>query len=324
MAEKALKSRIGEIVQGKFNLEQKKKPLQFKSLLEKYLVWAKDNHRSFQRDITISKVLENFFRGMQINTISSWHIEKYKSKRKADGLSLSTVNRELTVLKRIFNLGIKWNLINDNPVNGVKFFRIPIQKPRVLSEEEFIMLYISASEHLKPILLVAISTGMRKGEILNLRWKDINFAENYIQVIDSKNYESRDIPISKHLKRALLNLKEIDSGKDYLFCYHDKKPIKYIYRSFGTALKKAGINKYTFYSLRHTFATRAVMAGVDIVTLKELLGHKTIQMTMRYSHPSPEHKKKAVDLVSIDTYTDTSIADSEITKGAKASLNAVK
>ena len=315
-----MKSRIGEIVQGKFNLEQQKKPLQFKSLLEKYLIWAKDNHRSYQRDITISKVLGNFFRGMQINAVSSWHIEKYKSKRKADGLSLSTVNRELTVLKRIFNLGITWDLINENPVTGVKFFRIPIQKPRVLSEEEFKMFYNSASEHLKPILLVAISTGMRKGEILNLRWKDINFAENYIRVRDSKNYESRDIPISDHLKRALLNLKEIDSEKDYLFCYHDKKPIEYIYKSFGTALKRAGINKCTFHSLRHTFATRAVMAGVDIVTLKELLGHKTIQMTMRYSHPSPEHKKKAVDLVSIDTYTDTSVTTIEIDTAVKSSL----
>ena len=165
---------------------------------------------------------------------------------------------------------------------------------------------------------------MRKGEILNLRWNDINFAENYIRVRDSKNYESRDIPISDHLKRALLNLKEIDGEKDYLFCYHDKKPIEYIYKSFGTALKRAVINKCTFHSLRHTFATRAVMAGVDIVTLKELLGHKTIQMTMRYSHPSPEHKKKAVDLVSIDTYTDTSITTRVIDTGVKSSLKAIK
>jgi integrase len=219
MAEKALKSRIGEIVQGKFHLEQKKKPVQFKSLVEKYLIWARDNHRSYQRDVTISKVLERFFKGMQINTISSWHMEKYKSKRKADGLSLSTVNRELTVLKRIFNLGIEWKLVNENPVTGVKFFKIPIQKPRVLSEEEFKMLYNSASEHLKPILFVAISTGMRKGEILNLQWKDINFEENYIVVRDSKNYESRDIPISDLLKRALLRLKQVDREEDYLFCY---------------------------------------------------------------------------------------------------------
>ena len=140
----------------------------------------------------------------------------------------------------------------------------------------------------------------------------------------SWNYESRDIPISDLLKRALLRLKQVDREEDYLFCYHDKKPIEYLYRSFGTALKRSGINKCTFHTLRHTFATRAVMAGVDIVTLKELLGHKTIQMTMRYSHPSPEHKKKAVDLVSIDTYTDTSIVNRKIDREANSSLKAVK
>ena len=324
LAEKALKSRIGEIVQGKFKLEEKKKPEQFKSLLEKYLAWAKDNHRSYQRDVTISKSLEKFFKGMFIDSINSWNVEKYKSKRKSHGLSLSSINRELTVFKRIFNLGKEWKLASENPVTGVKFFKIPIQKPRVLSEDEFKMLYNSASEHLKPILFVAISTGMRKGEILNLKWKDINLKENYIVVTDSKNYESRDIPINDYLKRVLLKLKHDASEEDYLFCYHDKKPIEYLYRSFGTALKRSGISKCTFHTLRHTFATRAVMAGVDIVTLKELLGHKTIAMTMRYSHPTPEHKKRAVDLISIDTYTDTSIVTNEIGREAKTSLNTIK
>jgi integrase len=323
-AEKAFSIRKAEIAQGKFDIINTQKQVKFEVLLNDYLEWAKDNHRSYQRDVTISKVLERFFKGMHINTISSWHVEKYKSKRKADGLCLSTVNRELTVLKRIFNLGIQWKLVNENPVTGVKFFKIPIQKPRVLSEEEFKMLYNSASEHLKPILFVAISTGMRKGEILNLQWKDINFEENYIVVRDSKNYESRDIPISDLLKRALLRLKQVDREEDYLFCYHDKKPIEYLYRSFGTALKRSGINKCTFHTLRHTFATRVVMAGVDIVTLKELLGHKTIQMTMRYSHPSPEHKKRAVNLVGIDTYTDTSTVTNEIDREPITRLNTTK
>jgi len=323
MAEKALKSRIGEIVQGKFHLEQKKKPVQFKSLVEKYLIWAKDNHRSYKRDITISKSLEKFFKRKFIDSINSWHVEKYKSKRKSDGLSLSSINRELTVLKRIFNLGIEWKLAQDNPVQGVKFFKIPLQKPRALSEEEFKLLFNSASEHLKPILFVAISTGMRKGEILNLRWKDINLEEKYIVVRDSKNYESRVIPINNKLEKVFIEINHNASEDEYLFCYHDEKPIEYIYRSFRTALKKSGIKKCTFHSLRHSFATRAVMAGVDIVTLKELLGHKTIAMTMRYSHPTPEHKKKAVDLIGIDTYTDTSLVSNEKSKQAVTRLNII-
>lgn len=164
----------------------------------------------------------------------------------------------------------------------------------------------AGSDHLKPILIVAISTGMRKGEILQLKWSDIDFAEDYIVVRDSKNYESRVIPMNNNLKQELIKLREDNGDGKYLFSYHDGKPIEYVYRSFGTALKRSGIKKCTFHSLRHTFATRAVMAGVDIVTVQELLGHKTIAMTKRYSHPTPEHKKKAVNLISVDTSLDTS------------------
>lgn len=128
VAEKALKARVGEIVQWKFNLEKTKKPIQFDKLLERYLEYAKDNHRSYQRDITISKVLLKFFGSMQLSNITSWHVEKFKSQRKEQGLSLSSINRELTVLKRVFNLGIEWKLTNHNPVKGVKFFKIPLQK----------------------------------------------------------------------------------------------------------------------------------------------------------------------------------------------------
>jgi integrase len=201
---------------------------------------------------------------------------------------------------------------------------IPLEKPRVLSEGEFKLLYGAATRHLKPILLIAFCTGMRKGEILNLKWKDINLEDDYILVRHSKNNESRIIPISENLKSVLQKHKTDDKQDDYLFCYHDKKPMESIYKSFGTALKKSGIKKCTIHSLRHTFATRAIMAGVDIVTVQELLGHKTIAMTKRYAHPTPEHKRRAVNLVSIDTYTDTSMKISGIAKEGLTNVTTVK
>lgn len=172
-AEKALKARAGEIVQGKFNLEKTKKTVLIDRLLENYLKYAKDNHRSYKRDVTISKVLLKFFGKMPLANITSWHVEKFKSQRKEEGKSLSTINREVTVLKRVFNLGIEWELTTHNPVKGVKFFKIPLGKLRVLSEEEFLRLFNSATPHLRPILLSAVSTGMRRGEVLNLKWEDI-------------------------------------------------------------------------------------------------------------------------------------------------------
>jgi len=313
VAEKALKARIGEIVQGKFNIEKAKKPALFNRLLENYLKYAKDNHRSYKRDVTISKVLLKFFSKMPLNNVTSWHVEKFKSQRKEEGKSLSTINRELTVLKRVFNLGIEWKLTSHNPVKGVKFFKIPLGKLRVLSEEEFQRLFNSATPHLRPILLIAVSTGMRRGEVLNLKWEDIDFKTGVIFVRDSKSYESRAIPMSENLKEALKELRK-NSDNEYLFCNLDGTPIESVNRSFHTARKRSGIAYCTFHCLRHTFATRAVMKGVDLATVQELLGHKTIAMTKRYSHPTPEHKKKAVELVSIDTSLDTSTQQREFSK----------
>jgi integrase len=188
-----------------------------------------------------------------------------------------------------------------------------LEKLRVLSEQEFQRLFNSATAHLRPILLIAVSTGMRRGEVLNLRWEDIDFKTGVIFVRDSKSYESRAIPMSENLKEALMELRK-DSDNEYLFCNLDGTPIESVNRSFHTARKRSGIAYCTFHCLRHTFATRAVMAGVDIVTVQELLGHKTIAMTKRYSHPTPEHKKKAVELVSIDTSLDTSTQLEEFPK----------
>jgi integrase len=143
---------------------------------------------------------------------------------------------------------------------------------------------------------------MRRGEILNLRWDDVYFKEGYIIVRDSKNYESRIITLHPVLKNVLLSLKG-NSRSEYVF--EGRKTIK---RAWENALRKSGIAHCRFHDLRHTFATRLVMNGVDLVTLQELMGHKDINMTKRYSHPTPEHKKQAVErlnLGAMDTYLDT-------------------
>jgi len=312
VAEKALKARRGEIVQGKFNLKTENKPTFFDDLLNKYLEYAKDNHEAYDRDVGICKLFKSYFRNEEISKISSWYVEQYKSKRRKDNLKPSTINRELTVLKRIFNLGIIWNICLTNPVKNVEFFKIKPIKERVLSDNEFLKLYKAASDHLKPILHTAIETGMRKGEILNLKWDNIDFENNYIYVENSKNNESRSIPISTFLKITLQKLNKNKRSGEYLFCYHEGKPIEHIYRSFNTALTISGIKKCRFHDLRHTFATRMVTSGGDIVTAKEILGHKSIIMTQRYSHPSPEHKKKAVNMISIDTSLDTKEISNQI------------
>ncbi|MGE5443759.1 MAG: tyrosine-type recombinase/integrase, partial [Ignavibacteriales bacterium] len=180
-----------------------------------------------------------------------------------------------------------------------------------LSEEEFERLYGAATSEFRPILLTAITTGMRKGEILNLKWVDVNLEEGFILVRDSKNYESRAITIHPKLKEALLTLAN-KSQSEYVF--EGRKTIK---RAWENALRKSGIPHCRFHDLRHTFATRLVMKGTDLATLQELMGHKDINMTKRYSHPTPEHKKQAIerlDLGTIDTYLDTKATSTEISE----------
>jgi len=142
---------------------------------------------------------------------------------------------------------------------------------------------------------------MRKGEIFNLKWQDVNFNLRLVHVSDSKNNEARDIPINDVLYETLKALKDkAEEGQDYIFVNpKTNKPYDNVKKSFKTALKKAGIEDFTFHDLRHTFASHLVMSGVDLMTVKELLGHKDIKMTMRYSHLSPDHKRMAVKRMEV-------------------------
>ncbi len=208
----------------------------------------------------------------------------------------------------MFNVAIEWDLITSNPAKKVKLFPEKPNQLRTLSHDEFEKLYNASSDFLKPVMIVAVNTGMRRSEILYLKWDDVNLKQGYITVIESKNNESRSIPINKILMDTLSCVKNTSPG-DYVFSHSNGEPVKSVKKGFWAALRRSGINKCRFHDLRHTFATRLVMAGVDIVTVKEPMGHKDIKMTMRYSHPTPEHKKQAVERlnsVAMDTYLDPS------------------
>jgi integrase len=144
------------------------------------------------------------------------------------------------------------------------------------------------------MIIVALNTGMRLGEILSLTWDRVDFERGVITVERSKNDGVRHIPINKQLTEELEAVKLIATGK-YVFSKSTGEPFKDIKNGFWSTLRRSGIRKCRFHDLRHTFASHLVMNGTDITTVKELLGHKTISMTMRYAHLSKEHKQQAVD-----------------------------
>jgi integrase len=308
-AQDALNGRKGEIAQGKFELKQTKTSPVFKDFAKKYLEWSKGNKRSWKRDRTAIKSFLNGFGGSSLNNITTWQVEKYKMKR-SHTVKKSTVNRDLACLKHMFTMAIQWGLATENPAKPVKFFRVNNQRSRFLDENEEQSILSSCSDRIKPIVLTALNTGMRRGEILSLEWSDVDFNNRLITVKDSKNRESRKIPMNPTLIRLLKDLKKESQGADVF--HYGAKQYQTVYNEWKTTLKKAGTNDFRFHDLRHTFASRLIMGGVDLVTVKVLLGHKTIDMTMRYSHLSQDHKRKAVEILesaphghNMDTRTET-------------------
>jgi integrase len=322
-AQAALNARKGEIAQGKFDLESLKPTPVFKDFAETYLDFAKKNKRSWESDVNSLKHLNCFFGTRRLSEISPFLIEKYKLQRR-ETVKPATVNRELACLKYMFNLAIKWGQTITNPMIKVKLFKENNASLRYLSEEEIQKLIACSADHLKPILITAINTGMRAGEILHLRWDQVDFNNGLITVDKTKSGEARKIPMNEDLTRTLQKIKlQTASDSGYVFCKADGKPYGSVKKAFGTVRRKLieeGIQYFRFHDLRHTFASHLVMNGVDLVSVKELLGHRTIKMTMRYAHLSQDHKRRAVaSLVGLCSvpdghYMDTRAESEELPK----------
>ena len=225
-----------------------------------------------------------------IDEITAWDIERFKAAR-VEKVKKSSVNRDIAVLKRLFSLAIDWNLIDKNPLKKVALYRMEEKLMRVLTPNEERKLIKAAAAHFKPLIIVAINTGMRRGELLDLQWEQVDLQSRTITIKHSKSGRVRHIPINKTAQEALGGLPGPRAG--HVFRYRGS-PIKDTKTAFKGAVKRAKIPHCRFHDLRHTFATRLVLAGVDLATVKELMGHASISTTMRYAHPTPPHKRDAV------------------------------
>ncbi len=205
-ARKLLALRRTEILQGKFNAPDKRVVPTFAEFAKEYIEYAKGNKKSWDRDARSLRCLIPHFGSYTLEEISPILIERYKLDRKRS-VSARTVNIELSLLRSMFNLGVKWDKCQANPVSKVNFYKEEPFKIRVLTEEEEHRLLESCSDHIKPIVITALNTGMRYGEILSLCWDDVSLEEGYINVAQSKSGKSRQIPINNRLEEALKRLK---------------------------------------------------------------------------------------------------------------------
>ncbi len=181
-------------------------------------------------------------------------------------------------------------------VRKVKLCKLNNKRLRFLTVEQCQKLIECCQPHLKPIVITALHTGMRRGEILGLKREQVDLEHGFILLEITKNGERREIPINTTLEYLFKDILE-NAKSEYVFTDKDGNPYKEVKHSFSTALKKAGIRDFRFHDLRHCFASHLVMQGIDLASVKELLGHKSLTMTMRYAHLAPGHKRKAVNIL---------------------------
>jgi integrase len=304
-----------DIVNRKYDLVDKYKPINLEELSERYIGFAKENKKSWDRDIVSLKNILNMeidnrrLGDMDIQEITTQHIQKYQVRRKRElddkfekkGISekernYATINRELACLKHIMYMAIDWTFLEKNPVvsKSIKFYKDK-RRDRILSKEEMRELLSASSDHTYQIICFGLNTGMRLGEILKLTWEQVDTTKKAIHVTFTKNDVDRDVPINEFLGDVI---KTINKKKDFLFLNSDTgKPLTTIQKSFISALKKAEINGFRFHDLRHTFSSYLAMGGIDEVTRAELLGHSKRTMTMTYSHSNWERKVDAVKIM---------------------------
>jgi integrase len=293
-----------EIAKGSYKPESQK-DMPFFELVDQFLdKHSKVEKASYKRDKVIGEALKKYFGKTPIGEIRAYDVKAWRKWRsqqvtnKGTFIKKASLNRELAFLKTMFNLAVEWGWLDDNPAEKVKLLRGEEKRLRILDRKEVNALIRCAAEYLKSILILAVSTGMRKEEILGLRWKHIDLANGFIRVVNSKNGDSRNVPLDSHTKDTLLKLRQGRGLEDHVFCRANGERVKCIKEAFKAACIRAGIADFRFHDLRHTAASLLAAGGCDIITLQNILGHKTLLMTQRYAHLMPGRFEKTRAIVN--------------------------
>lgn len=275
--------------------------------------------------VCIERFKKAFGEHTLLSNIRYVQLESYRNKLRTTLTSRgtirkdATINREISCLHHIFTKAYEWELIERNPFDRGKSMLLKEnnKRDRYLERDEIQNLLATCPPHLRKIVECVLHTGMRKQEVLGLKWEQIR--GDFIYLRKTKTNESREIPINDTLALLFQKIrKDQQLRSQYVFTYAasedklvDLKPVRErkkpapvpdrllnLKSSFSSAVKRAGIENFTFHDLRHTFASHFVMHGGSLRALQQILGHRKIETTMRYAHLSPDHKIKAVNLLN--------------------------
>jgi integrase len=294
----AYRKRKIEIREGKFFPEkiQRKREMLFRDMAKVYLnEHSKVNNRSWRTDKTRLDRLIKRFGNTPLSKITKQDVERFRSVL-AKELAPATVNRHMALLKSIFNKAISWGKTEKNPVRGIQLFK-ETHRVRFLSDEEEEQLKAIFPPNYWPWVEFAFHTGLRREEQFGLRWENIDFGNSIITIPQSKSGEIRYVSMNDRVVEILREMRSRFRSPYVFTSTNGQTPMNsrnFIQRIFLPHVRQAEIPNFRWHDLRHTFASRLVMEGTDLRTVQELMGHKTIAMTMKYAHLSPGHKRDAV------------------------------
>lgn len=299
-----------------------------------YMPWFEAHHKGHDKT---RHTLDNYFEPImrsRLDEIAGRDLEQIRTAWLNAGNKPSTVNRKMGSISGVFSRAVEWDYLPASPLEKIKALKVDsIGRIRYLSKEENLALRgaldarekiaraqrdsanewrtkrnrerlpdlraLAFADHLKPMVLLSLNTGMRRGEVFNLRWQDVNLQGKTLTVAGegAKTSETRHIPLNAEALATLKAWKGQTSGTGYVFPGEKGKPMTDVKTAWLELLKNAGIVGFRWHDMRHDFASRLVMAGVPLNTVRDLLGHTDIKMTLRYAHLAPDSKAAAVELI---------------------------
>ncbi|MGZ9705251.1 phage integrase [Pseudomonas sp. GNP013] len=299
-----------------------------------YMPWFKTHHKGHEKtQHTLSNNFEAIM-SQRLHAITGRDLEQIRTACMQAGNKASTVNRKMGSISGVFSRAVEWEYIDTHPLAKLKQLKVDskgvvrylavdetkrlrgaldARQDEIRAERESAnnwrtdrhrellpsLLQLTFTDHLKPMVLVSLNTGMRRGELFDLKWSAVNFDTKTITVIGAttKTSDTRHIPMNKETIGVLEAWKKQVKKSSYVFPGQDGGRFEDVKSAWLKLLERAQIEGFRWHDMRHDFASRLVMAGVPLNTVRDLLGHADIKMTLRYAHLAPETKAAAVELI---------------------------
>lgn len=304
-------------------------------LTEQFEPWARIHHRDHVNGVRAIRSAFADLLQVPLDQIDHRGVERLRVGWVSGGNAPATANRNIQRIKGLLSRAVEWGVLPVHPLTKLRRLKTDRKgRVRYLTTDEMADLRkamndreesiraeresanawrserkkepmvdlrsVTFADHLKPLVLLSLNTGMRRGEVFNLRWSDINFAAKVLTVEGdtSKSGQTRHIPLNREAIEVLEGWRDQHSHKaGYVFPGNDGGRLDNVKKSWAGLLKLAKIEVFRWHDLRHTFASKLVMAGVPLNTVRELLGHSDLAMTLRYAHLAPDVKAAAVELI---------------------------